>query len=63
MSDGKAAKTYFQVFGVIYAIVAILGFISGDAPVLGFLANNMADAWLHAVIAVVALYMGFGARD
>ena len=54
-----ASRLYFQVFGIVYAIVAILGFFQGRSAVLGVLANNIADAWLHTVIALVALYFGF----
>src|SRR4029077_4887231 len=61
MSD-KASKLFFQVFGVVYALVAVLGFVSGDQPLLGIVNNNAADTWLHVVIAVVALYVGFGMK-
>lgn len=47
-----------RVIGVVYAIVAVLGFIMGDV-VFG-IAMNMADHWLHVVLAVVVLYAGFG---
>lgn len=63
MGDGKGSKMYFQVFGVIYALVAILGFIAGDSAILGIISNNMADAWLHVVIAVLALYLGFFVKE
>jgi len=53
------SKNFFKVFGVIYALWAILGFISAEEPVLGFLQNNMATTILHVVIALVALYFGF----
>jgi hypothetical protein len=62
MASDKASKTFFQVFGVIYALVAVLGFYSGDQPLLGIVANNSADAVLHVVIAVITLYLGFGMR-
>ena len=62
MSSDKASKMFFQVFGVIYALVAVLGFYSGDQPLLGIVANNAADSVLHVVIAVVALYLGFGMK-
>jgi len=58
----EAAKRFFQVFGIVYAAVAILGFISGDAPVLGVVANNLGDAWFHAIVAVISLYLGFATR-
>lgn len=54
-----AARTFFQVFGIVYGLVALLGFYYGDAPILGVLANNRADAWLHTVIALFSLYLGF----
>jgi hypothetical protein len=57
-SEG-GSKLYFQIFGLVYAVVAILGFIYGDRPILGLVANNAADTWLHVVIAVAALYLGF----
>src|SRR5687767_5283732 len=53
-----ASKLFFLTFGIIYGLVAILGFMSGDRPVLGFMANNIADAWLHVAIAVVSIALG-----
>lgn len=62
-SKGEAqAQMFFKVFGVIYGLVAVLGFFGGDAPILGLISNNTADTWLHVVIAVVALYLGFGSK-
>jgi len=63
MTSAAYAKLYFQIFGVVYALVAILGFVAGTNDVLGFIANNMADTWLHVVIAVVALFVGFGTKE
>lgn len=50
------AKLFFQVFGVVYAVVTVWGFWTGD--VLG-MHMNTADNILHLVIAVIALYLGF----
>jgi len=59
-SSGVAAsRTFFRVFGLAYGLVAILGFLGGDQPVLGFISNNLADTWLHATIALAALVLGF----
>lgn len=55
----RASKLYFQIFGIIYGVLALMGFGKGDQDLLGCIANNMADAWLHLVIAIVALYLGF----
>ncbi|HSX25047.1 MAG TPA: DUF4383 domain-containing protein [Candidatus Andersenbacteria bacterium] len=62
-SQGEAqAQMFFKVFGVIYLVVAVLGFFGGDMPVLGFISNNSADTWLHVVIALLSLYLGFGTK-
>jgi len=53
------AQLYFRVFGVVYALVAIDGFVQGTT-VLGLFDINMADNWLHTVLAVAILGIGFG---
>lgn len=60
MASEAASRTYFKVFGIIYGIVALLGFVYGRMPLMGMMANNVADALLHTVIAVAALALGFG---
>lgn len=62
MNTPAAMSMFFRVFGVIYALVAILGFVYGDQPLLGLIANNAADTWLHVIIAVFALWVGFGMK-
>ena len=62
MNGDGASRSFFRIFGVIYALVAVLGVVYGEQPLLGFVANNYADVGLHAVIAVVALYLGFAVR-
>jgi hypothetical protein len=62
VSSERASRMFFRIFGVIYALVALLGIYSGNEPVLGLIANNYADVGLHAVIAVVALYLGFAMK-
>ena len=53
-----ASKLYFLIFGIVYGLVSILGFLAGDRPLLGLMANNIADAWLHLAIAVAAIGLG-----
>ena len=60
MASEAAMRVFFKIFGVIYGLVAVLGFFYGDRPLLGLVANNLADSGLHVVIAAVALYLGFG---
>ena len=59
-----AARKYFQIFGVVYLLVAVLGFVYGNNPLLGMVEHNHADIWLHIAIAAVSLFLGFsGNRD
>lgn len=53
------AQLYFRLFGIVYALVAVVGFVQGDT-VLGLFDINMADNWLHTVLAVAILTVGFG---
>ena len=54
-----AAQKFFQIFGVIYLAVAVLGFAHGDRPIFAMIANNMADSILHLVLGALFLYWGF----
>src|ERR1700722_2187369 len=58
ISSGLASKIFFIIFGLIYAAVAILGFMMGQGLLFDSIAINHADNWLHAVIATVSLYLG-----
>jgi hypothetical protein len=59
MTSTGAARIYFRVFGVIYGLVAVMGFMMGDGMLLGMISNNTADTWLHVGIAAVSLLLGF----
>jgi len=61
MTSEKAARLYFLIFGSIYALVTIIGFIQGDT-VLGLFHVNQADNFLHLALAVVTLGIGLGAK-
>lgn len=56
----KYARWYLIVFGVVYGLVTVLGFVSGT-DVLGLFEINTADNYLHLAIAVVSLVVGLGA--
>ncbi len=58
-----ASRKYFQIFGIVYALVAVIGFVYGNSPLLGMVEHNKADIGLHVAIAVVSLFLGFGAKD
>ena len=42
MTSIHAARMFFRAFGLIYGLVAVLGFLYGDQPILGLISNNMA---------------------
>ena len=63
MMGAGAARKYFQIFGIVYALVAVIGFFYGNTPILGMMEHNVADIGLHIAIAAVALYLGFMARN
>jgi hypothetical protein len=52
----RSARWYLRIFGLVYAVLAVLGFVIGIDNV------NVADHLLHAVVAVVLLMVGFGAK-
>lgn len=56
--SAHASKLYFLIFGIVYGLVALMGFVAGNNPLLGIIANNMADVWLHVGIAVVSIGLG-----
>ena len=49
-----------KIIGVAYALVAVLGFLMPGDMMLGMVAMNAADRWLHVALAIVILYAGFG---
>ena len=59
----KQAKSFAKVFGVVYLLVAVLGFMGGGDKVLGLIEANQADHYLHVALAVVFLIVGFGAKE
>ena len=63
MAGAGPARLFFKLFGVIYAIVAVLGFMNPAGPLFGMMSNNPATTYLHVGLAVVMLYFGFVAKD
>ncbi|MBX4211049.1 DUF4383 domain-containing protein [Candidatus Parcubacteria bacterium] len=57
----QAMGRTLKVFAVIYLLVAILGFLSPSGSVLGIMAVNGHDNWLHVVLALVIWWGGMKA--
>jgi hypothetical protein len=61
MVGAGPSRIFFRIFGLVYALVAVLGFRTGDGLLLGLISNNTADTWLHVVLAAAMLFLGFAA--
>lgn len=59
-SSYKLSRTFLLLFGFIYGVVAIVGFVQGD--ILGLFHANDADNVLHAVIAGACLLIAFTSK-
>jgi len=59
VSGKRWASLYARAFGIIYVMVALIGFV---APRLmaSLLAINMPDNWLHLGLGIVLSIVGFG---
>jgi hypothetical protein len=59
------ASLALKIVGIVYAIVAILGFflVGEDGMMLGLIMVNEADKWLHVALAIVILIAGFALPD
>jgi hypothetical protein len=56
------ARRYLQIFGGLFALLAIAGFIGGNT-ILGLFDINLADNLLHTAFAAALLGAGFGLKD
>lgn len=56
-----AARAFCLLFGIVYGLVMLAGFL-GIEPVVRMLNLNMADNFLHLAISASALYFAFAYR-
>lgn len=61
LASFKAAKVFCLLFGVVYGVVAIAGFMN-IPQVVTLLNLNTPDNWLHLGISVACLYFGLTAK-
>jgi hypothetical protein len=57
----SGARSYAQIGGVIYIVLAVLGFVAPTT--FGFIPIGGNDIWLHAVLGIALAYFGFTAKD
>jgi hypothetical protein len=62
---GFGASLALKIVGIVYALVAVLGFlvVGDDGMMLGLIHVNEADKWLHVALAIVILIAGFTLPD
>lgn len=53
---GNLSRLYFKIFGIVYLIVTIMGFVYGEFLMMPL---NMADNYLHLFLTLVFLFLGF----
>ena len=53
---------YFQIFGIAYSLLAIMGFVYGELEILGLFSSNLSNTWLHVIAATNALILGYGSN-
>lgn len=53
------SRWYLIIFGLVYGLVAVIGFTMGG-DILGLFHANTADNYLHLGIAAACLIVGFG---
>lgn len=56
------AALWLKIIGVLYLVVALMGFVM-TSPLLGIVAINDADNWLHVVLGVVLFLAGWWSHD
>ena len=61
-AEESAASGLFKTLAVVYGLVTILGFMAGDGEILGLMANNSADNFLHLAFTAIFAYWGWGNR-
>jgi hypothetical protein len=62
MRRADAAAAYLIVGGLVYAVVWVYGLAVGDESSANFVPLNSADNWLHFVLAVAMVALGFEGR-
>lgn len=57
------ARLYFQITGVFYALLTMLGFVYMNDMIMGVLANAMGNNIVYLGVAIIALYFGFPSTE
>lgn len=58
----RPARLWFQIFGVFYVLLAVIGLLVGDGLIFGYIMNSPFDSWGHAGLALIMLLIGFASK-
>lgn len=58
-----AARSYARSVAIIYAVLAVMGFVPGANVMFGLAPLYGNDIWLHVILAAVAGFFGFLHRE
>lgn len=58
-SGRTASRVFLRSTAVIYAVLTVFGFIPGLDTLFGLVPLSGNDIWLHALLAIIAGYVGF----
>jgi hypothetical protein len=56
--SNRLSRKTFLVVGVIYGVLSMLGFVTGDSVVFQLVPHNIPSAWLHLSLAAIAVAFG-----
>lgn len=59
LKSNYASMVFFLVIGGLYGVLAIVGLFDSSFALFRFIATNMANSILYAIVALVSLYIGF----
>jgi len=63
LANSGKGQMFNQYFGIVYTVIAVLGFIPVTAGLLSdWLAVTMTDTVLHATLGLVSLGVGYGVK-
>jgi hypothetical protein len=57
------SRTYFRAVAVVYALLMVMGLLEPTRTTFGLVPLYGNDVWLHALLALVAVYFGWVNRD
>jgi hypothetical protein len=58
MQGEARGRKFFLIFGIVYALITVLGFVAGEGKILGLVSINGAGNYFHLVTAIVFLIIG-----